>query len=56
MKIVSFCLFESFNCFLTQLSLQKNMTGMYRTHSRWGQPNTALTVHDLFTIPRPHIW
>ena len=29
--------------------------GMNRTKSRRGQPNTALTVHGLLTIPGPNL-
>ena len=46
----------TFYLFLNNTFSQKNMCGMNRTRSRWGQPSDALPFHSRFTIPRPNLW
>ena len=53
--IVSFLFVLKFYLLLNTIFFIKMVSGMNRTKSRRGQPNTALTVHGLLTIPGPNL-
>ena len=52
-KMKCFCFFHKVSTVSKHNCLYKNMPCLKRTQPRRGQPNTALTVHGLFTIHGP---